>query len=187
MVQAVCDHSFSGRSGRPSVPATELKYPQTLVIGPCTVVYSCVLTPRRCVGVANLDDEEWARASFFSAPRVGFFDILFVGGHEAVCAVAVEPPPPFLRSRSRLPHLSDACAHPSAARTRASCVASGRDDRAPHVQGRWVGWVDDAGRASGRLLRCVRRRGPLESHHHRAWPRWPAHGWSPRIHCLCRG
>ena len=138
-------------------------------------------------GVANLDNEEWARSSSVSAPRVGSFDILFVGGHEAVRAVAVEPPPPIPRSRSRLPHLSDACAHPSAARTRASCVASGRDDRAPHVQGRWVGWVDDAGRASGRLLRCMRRRGPLESHHHRAWPRWPAHGWSPRIHCLCRG
>ena len=78
--------------------------------------------------------------------------------------MAVEPPPPFLRSRSRLPHLSDACAHPSAARSRASCVASGRDGRAPHVQGRWVGWVDDAGRACGRLQRCVHRRGPLESH-----------------------
>jgi hypothetical protein len=111
----------------------------------------CCLSDRYLLGVANLGDEEWARSSSFSAPRVGSFDILFVGGHEAVCAVAIEPPPPFLRPRSRPPHLSDACAHPSAARSRASRMASGRDGRAPRVQGRWVGWVDDVGRASGRL------------------------------------
>ena len=121
-------------------------------------------TSNLCFGVANLDDEEWARSSSISSPRVGSFDILFVGGHEAICAVAIEPPPPILRPRSRLPHLSDACAHPSAARTRASRVASGRDGRAPHVQGRWVGWVDDAGRASGRLRPHPPRHRRLESH-----------------------
>lgn len=148
---------------------------------------SCCLRVHRPMGDANLGDEEWAKASSFSAPRFGIFDILFVGGHEAVCAVATEPPPPIPRPPSRPLDLSDACAHPSAARSRASRVASGRDGRAPHVQGSWVGWVDDVGRASGRLRPHPPRRGRLESHHHRAWPRWPAHGWSPRTHCLCRG
>ena len=109
---------------------------------------SCCLRVHRPMGDANLGDEEWAKASSFSAPRFGIFDILFVGGHEAVCAVATEPPPPIPRPPSRPLDLSDACAHPSAARSRASRVASGRDGRAPHVQGSWVGWVDDVGRAS---------------------------------------
>ena len=124
----------------------------------------CCLTDRYLLGVANLGDEEWARSSSFSSPRVGSFDILFVGGHEAVCAVAIEAPPPTARPRSRLPHLSDACAHPSAARSRASRVASGRDGRAPHVHGSWVGWVDDVGRASGRLRPHPPRQRRLESH-----------------------
>ena len=42
------------------------------------------------------------------------FDILFVGGQEAVCAVAVEPSPPIPRARMRSFDLSDACAHASA-------------------------------------------------------------------------
>ena len=109
---------------------------------------SCCLRVHRPMGDANLGDEEWAKASSFSAPRFGIFDILFVGGHEAVCAVATEPPPPIPRPPSRPLDLSDACAHPAAARSRASRVASGRDGRAPHVQGSWVGWVDDVGRAS---------------------------------------
>ena len=130
------------------------------------------MTDRRCRRVANLDDEEWARASFFSAPRVGFFDILFVGGHEAVCAVTVEPPPPIPRPHSRPLHLSDACAHLSARRSHASCVATGRDSRAPCMQGHWMGWVDDAGRASGRLRPHPPRRHRLES---------------PRLHDACGG
>ena len=71
----------------------------------------CCLSARRCLRVANLDDEEWARSILFSAPRVGSFDILFVGGHEAVCAVAVEAPPPIPRPRFSVSplDLSDAC------------------------------------------------------------------------------
>ena len=65
-------------------------------------------------GVANPGDEEWAKLSSISAARFGFFDILFVGGQEAVCAVAVEPSPPIPRARMRSFDLSDACAHASA-------------------------------------------------------------------------
>ena len=115
------------------------------------------LPVHRSFGVANLDDEEWARSSSISAPRVGSFDILFVGGHEAVCAVAIEAPPPIPRPRSRPLDLSDACAHPSAADSRASTVADGRGERAPCARhGRTVR-VDDGGRASG-AARPRRRR-----------------------------
>ena len=132
----------------------------------------CVRLTAGAVGIPNLDDEEWARASFFSAPRVGFFDILFVGGHEAVCAVTVEPPPPIPRARSRPLHVSDACAHVSAGDSHASGVVCGRGCRALRVQGHWVGWVDDAGRASGRLRPHPPRRHRLES---------------PRLHDACGG
>ena len=46
-------------------------------------------------------DQEWARTSLFSAPRPVLFGILFVGGHESGCAVAIDPPSPIPRSRSR--------------------------------------------------------------------------------------
>ena len=65
-------------------------------------------------GVANPGDEKLGQGDFFSPLRAGFFDILFVGGHEAVCAVAIEPSPPIPRARMRSFDLSDACAHASA-------------------------------------------------------------------------
>ena len=145
----------------------------------------CRLPDRYLLGVANLGDEEWARSSSFSAPRVGSFDTLFVGGHEAVCAVAIEAPPPTPRPRSRLPHLSDACAHPSAARSRASRVASGRDGRASRVQDVCGGRVDGARRARGRLRPRARRCGRLERPRLDDRPRGPAYGWPPRISHSC--
>ena len=63
---------------------------------------------------ANLVDEKLGLGDFFSPPRTGFFGNLFVGGQEAVCAVAVEPSPPIPRARMRSFDLSDACAHASA-------------------------------------------------------------------------
>ena len=65
-------------------------------------------------GVANLGDEKLGQGDFFSPLRAGFFGILFVGGQEAVRAVAIEPPPPIPRARMRSFDLSDACAHASA-------------------------------------------------------------------------
>ena len=77
--------------------------------------------------------------------------------------MAIGPPPHFPRPRYRPPHLSDASAHPSAARSRALRVASGRNGRAPCVQDACGGRVDDARRARGRLRPHPRRRGRLES------------------------
>ena len=65
-------------------------------------------------GVANPGDEKLGQGDFFSPLRAGFFGILFVGGQEAVRAVAIEPPPPIPRARMRSFDLSDACAHVSA-------------------------------------------------------------------------
>ena len=63
---------------------------------------------------ANLVDEKLGLGDFISPPRAGFFGNLFVGGQEAVCAVAIEPSPPIPRARMRSFDLSDACAHASA-------------------------------------------------------------------------
>ena len=136
------------------------------------------------VEAVNLDDKEWARSSSISAPRVGSFDILFVGGHEAVYAVAVEHPPPIPRPRCRPPHLSDACPHPSAGDSRAPRVARGRDGRAPHVQDVCGGRVDDARRARGRLRPHPRRRGRLESPRLTGPPRRRTTGRLPAGGCL---
>ena len=124
------------------------------------------------------------RSSSFSSPPPRFFDILFVSGHEAVCAVAIEPPPPIPRPHCRPLDLSHTFPHPSACDSRASRVARGRDGGAPHVQGSWVGWVDDVGRASGRLRSHPPRRRRLESHWLEDGPQRPAHGWPSRIRRL---
>ena len=112
---------------------------------------------------ANLVDEKLGLGDFISPPRAGFFGNLFVGGQEAVCAVAIEPPPPIPRARMRSFDLSDAFAHPSAGDSRASRVARGRGGRAPRVQDRSGPWVDQGRRALAGLRPRLRRRGRLES------------------------
>ena len=110
---------------------------------------------------ANLVNEKLGQGDFFSPLRAGFFGNLFVGGQEAICAVAIEPPPPIPRPRMHSLDLSDACAHPSAGDSRASCVARGRRGRAPHVQDRSGVWVDHARRAPAGIQPRLRRRARL--------------------------
>ena len=63
---------------------------------------------------ANLVNEKLGQGDFFSPLSAGFFGNLFVGGQEAICAVAIEPPPPIPRPRMHSLDLSDACVHASA-------------------------------------------------------------------------
>ena len=123
--------------------------------------FDLILTGRR--GAEKVVDEEWWRRTSSSSPPRIFCDILFVGGQEAVCAVAIEPPPPIPRARMRSFDLSDAFAHPSAGDSRASRVARGRGGRAPRVQDRSGPWVDQGRRALAGLRPRLRRRGRLES------------------------
>ena len=70
--------------------------------------------PLHAAEPANLVDEKLGLGEFFSPLLTGLFGNLFVGGQEAVCAVAIEAPPPIPRPLSRPLDVSDACAHLSA-------------------------------------------------------------------------
>ena len=96
-----------------------------------------------------LINEKRARPSSISAPGVGSFDILFLTGQEAVCAVAIEASPPIPRPQSRAPRLFFPSRLSLTADLRPPCVASRRGERAPRVQdGRRVR-VDGGGRVCG--------------------------------------
>ena len=88
---------------------------------------------------ANLVDEKLGLGDFFSPPRAGFFGNLFVGGQEAVCAVAIEPPPPIPRAHMRSFDLSRflmPVRTPRLTDFRTSLVQTVRDACAPRVQDR---------------------------------------------------
>ena len=117
-------------------------------------------------GVANPGDEDWAKLSSISAARFGFFDTLFVGGQEAVCAQ--------WRSNPLRPSPAHACAPltflmpvrtPRLTDFRTSLVQTVRDARAPRVQDRSGPWVDQGRRALAGLRHRLRRRGRPESRH----------------------
>ena len=135
--------------------------------------FYCVRTPpqkiKDAAEPANMVDEERAWESFFSARRTGFFGVLFLGAQEAVCAVAIEPPPPIPRSCTRsfdflMPVRALSSHSLFAAPGPARCLPAARAqkgavlhhaERVPHARGRRRPRLRRPGRLESRRLHVL--------------------------------